>query len=78
MIFFWLGEGGVHFRFQFSLFKENPNRPPPTAPPTPSFSHPPVEEGTLANEFATPPCPPPVRLLLCLPGLGNIHFYGQS
>lgn len=57
MIFFWLGGGWGALSFSIQFIQGKSESSASHCPPTPSFSHPPVEEGTLANEFATPPCP---------------------
>lgn len=79
MIFLWWG---VHFHFQITLLKKNPNLPFfPFHCPTSSQASLLIlvlRGWLLVNECMTFSLPPPLHPILCLPGLGNIHFYGQS
>lgn len=67
---------GVHFYFQFL---GNPNLPflPFYLPPPPLPSYPCVKEGILVNVFMIFSLPT-YTAHARLPGLGSIHFCGQS
>lgn len=76
MIFFWWG---CIFIFSFILLKGSPNSPflPFYLPPPPLPSYPCVKEGTLVNVFMIFSLPT-YTAHARLPGLGSIHFCGQS
>ena len=72
------GRGALSFSIHFIKGKSQSSIPPlPPSPPTPP-PHLPLKEGILVNELLPLLTPPPVHPILRLPGLGNIHFYGQS